>query len=31
MPQSKEFLELYGCLASFLREVIGVSVDNLEE
>ncbi len=31
VPQSKEFLELYGCRAGFLRQAMGVSVDNPEE
>jgi hypothetical protein len=31
VPQSKEFLELRGCLAGFLREVMGFSIDDPEE
>jgi hypothetical protein len=31
VPQSKEYGELYGRLAGFLRKAIGISVDNPEE
>jgi hypothetical protein len=28
VPQSKEFMELRGCLGAFLREVMGLSIDD---